>query len=300
MDRAIVSRRRRKLWWREYLDGLIDPIIGKNRQWWAFGESAPVWGWGNMMMQKKVLVVDDIPVNQKVLLMHLNKVGVSADVANSGDEAVAACMDNHYAVIFMDLDMPGMDGFEATRHIRELDQMTGAHTPILAVSSFDRPEDKQKCIRAGMDGFLHKGLNGEQLLSVIKQFAKPEKAKPHIDVAPPVEPKKDVLAGLAKVKSNFDDSSLELLSDLVSCARSLDSRFQKAIDKRDVPDLTVAAYAIKGVCSNLGFTEMAALCTDIAAQGDAGNWAEVSQMYRQLTAMVKSVESHIAVTSTAK
>jgi CheY-like chemotaxis protein/HPt (histidine-containing phosphotransfer) domain-containing protein len=248
-----------------------------------------------MTMQRKVLVVDDIPVNQKVLLMHLNKVGVSADVASSGDEAVAACLDNHYAVIFMDLDMPGMDGFEATRQIRELDQMTGAHTPILAVSSFDRPEDKQKCIRAGMDGFLHKGLTGEQLLSVIQQFAKPEKVKKHLDVAPPVEQKRDVQAGVAKAESDFDDSSLELLNDLISCARSLDSRFQKAIDNRDVPDLTVAAYAIKGVCSNLGFTEMAALCTEIAAQGDAGSWTDVSQLYRQLTAMVKSIESHIAV-----
>src|SRR5206468_7661246 len=98
-----------------------------------------------------VLVAEDSPTSQKVALLQLKKLGYSADIANNGQEAVAAAMASPYALILMDCQMPEMDGFEATRAIRTTESTTGNHVPIIGLTAQAMEGDREKCIAAGMD-----------------------------------------------------------------------------------------------------------------------------------------------------
>mgnify|MGYP003351140380 CR=1 FL=1 len=91
-------------------------------------------------------------------------------MAGDGAAAVQFVRDGEYDVIFMDCQMPTMDGFEATRHIRLLDSATGSRTPIVAMTANATEEDRNQCIAAGMDGFLPKPITEIELISVIRKI----------------------------------------------------------------------------------------------------------------------------------
>jgi signal transduction histidine kinase/ActR/RegA family two-component response regulator len=117
----------------------------------------------------RVLIVDDDRVNRKVTSALLQKLGCDCDVAVSGEEAVAACFSQSYNAVLMDCQMPGMDGFETTAIIRQL-ETSGAHLPIIALTASAMPEDRQKCLNSGMDDFLSKPIDATRLNEVIERW----------------------------------------------------------------------------------------------------------------------------------
>ncbi|MBM3161977.1 MAG: response regulator [Chlorobi bacterium] len=122
-----------------------------------------------------ILVAEDNLVNQQVVVMMLKKLGLDADVAVNGREAVKATGKKHYNLIFMDIQMPEMDGLEATRQIR-LDKSSG-NTAIVALTAHTMQEDRDGCFEAGMNDFLPKPLNHEALVKVLNRWL-PEFDKP--------------------------------------------------------------------------------------------------------------------------
>ncbi|HUR61024.1 MAG TPA: response regulator [Candidatus Thermoplasmatota archaeon] len=115
----------------------------------------------------KVLLAEDNPVNQKVALKMLERLGLAADVAGNGEEAVAALQDKSYDVILMDVQMPKMDGLAATRRIREL---APTHRPfIIAMTADAMPGDRERCIAAGMDDYISKPVRLESLQAVLEK-----------------------------------------------------------------------------------------------------------------------------------
>lgn len=121
----------------------------------------------------KVLLVEDNPVNQKVAVAMLKKAGLTVDVAWDGVEGVKKYQEGNYDMIFMDCLMPNMDGFEATRSIRALEQKSGKHTPISALTANALADDRQRCKDAGMDEFISKPINPGMLNEVIKKYLMP-------------------------------------------------------------------------------------------------------------------------------
>jgi signal transduction histidine kinase/CheY-like chemotaxis protein len=107
---------------------------------------------------KKVLIVEDNLINQKVLKKLLDKINIPADIANNGLEAVILFEKNEYDIIFMDLHMPEMDGFEATQKIHSLSKYQSKNIPIIAVTASAFDEDKTKAIANGMDDFISKPI----------------------------------------------------------------------------------------------------------------------------------------------
>src|SRR5436305_2319027 len=93
-----------------------------------------------------ILLAEDHPVNQKVALILLERFGYTADAVSSGREAVDACAKRDYDLILMDVMMPDMDGFEATRMIRVAEQATGRHVPIIALTAMAMVGDRERCI----------------------------------------------------------------------------------------------------------------------------------------------------------
>ncbi len=120
----------------------------------------------------RVLVVEDTKVNQRVATRVLEKIGYDYDVAENGRIAVEMVKHSHFDLILMDCRMPEMDGFQATRAIRELERESGAHVPIVAMTANAMDRDREACLESGMDDFLAKPINIRELRAKLEQFLK--------------------------------------------------------------------------------------------------------------------------------
>jgi len=162
----------------------------------------------------RVLVAEDSTTNQLLAVMVLKKFGCQVDVAVNGEEAVTAFKNNkEYDLILMDCQMPVMDGFEATGQIREIEKTldTNSHVPIIALTANALKGDRQKCINAGMDDYLSKPFNINQIQSILSQwFDIPETDDPSLNNAT-----------LAEVSHPKDDHEPVLDSNVLNVIRDL-------------------------------------------------------------------------------
>jgi len=121
---------------------------------------------GNVLAS--VLLAEDNIVNQKVALAMFKKLNIGVDIANDGVEAVRKCQENSYDLIFMDCQMPNMDGFEAAVEIRKNE--LEIQTPIIALTANALPEDRKKCHQAGMDDFVAKPFKKNDIAKVLEKW----------------------------------------------------------------------------------------------------------------------------------
>ncbi|WP_299689923.1 response regulator [uncultured Vibrio sp.] len=122
----------------------------------------------------KVLVVEDSRVNQQVAKMMLKKLGFEVEIADNGEIGVEMFQANDYVMIFMDCQMPVLDGFEATKQIRELEEGSSQHIPIVALTANVVQRDKHLCFDVGMDEFLPKPVNQGKLREIVESFLSKE------------------------------------------------------------------------------------------------------------------------------
>ena len=123
----------------------------------------------------RVLVVDDNEVNRRVACGYLRKLGFSCDIAEDGQQALDAVKTNPYGMVFMDCQMPVMDGYESTRAIREY--LQGKPLPIIAVTANAMEGDREKCLDAGMDDYLAKPLRKDTLYKMVEHWLNPVQAQ---------------------------------------------------------------------------------------------------------------------------
>ncbi len=108
------------------------------------------------MAALRILLVEDNYLNQKLILINLNKLGFAIDIANNGKEAVDKVSSKNYDLVIMDLMMPVMDGLEATRIIRSNENGTSNHIPIIGLTANTFDADREKCLNTGMDEYMAK------------------------------------------------------------------------------------------------------------------------------------------------
>jgi CheY-like chemotaxis protein len=118
-----------------------------------------------------ILVAEDNLVNQQIVRNVLSKQGYHVTLAANGKEAIELLGQNPIDLILMDVQMPEMDGFEATAAIRARERETGGHVPILAITAHARVDDRERCLACGMDGYLSKPLRAKDLLEAAGKIA---------------------------------------------------------------------------------------------------------------------------------
>src|SRR6185503_12218727 len=115
----------------------------------------------------RVLLADDNPVNRRLGALILERQGFTVVQVEDGVEAVAALEREHFDLVLMEVQMPNLDGFAATAAVRKRERMTGKHVPIVALTAHALKGDRERCLEAGMDGYLTKPIKAPELLGMI-------------------------------------------------------------------------------------------------------------------------------------
>jgi len=205
----------------------------------------------------RILVSDDYPTNRQVASMHLTAAGFDVDLAENGQQAVDAITDRSYDLVLMDIQMPVLNGLDATRKIREVEAASGRNnrTPIIALTASALKGDEEKCLAAGMDGYLAKPIRRRQLIQAVDRWIGLKNRSEESSI--PQEPEKiaEASAGgdgtimdIATAIEEFGDAETvrTIARQLIENADRQFERIQKFIENEDREAIRKEAHAIKG------------------------------------------------------
>jgi signal transduction histidine kinase/CheY-like chemotaxis protein/HPt (histidine-containing phosphotransfer) domain-containing protein len=239
-------------------------------------------------VKPRVLVVEDNQINQRLAVLVLEQLGCRVDVAGNGREALDAVARLPYDVVLMDCQMPEMDGYEATRAIRAVEETTGRHLPIIALTANVMQGDREKCLAAGMDDYLPKPVTKEAVKAMVQRWARRSvPGRPAAREIPSSLEESLDRAVLEAVLPPDPDLRLPLLADVLTIFRSetptrLDA-IRQAIESGDTSELIGLAHSLKSSCHGLGASRMSALCAALELHGRSGFLAGAGAALRQLT-----------------
>jgi PAS domain S-box-containing protein len=248
----------------------------------------------------RILLAEDNAINAAVARGILEKRGHSISLATNGREAVEASAEQAFDLVLMDVQMPEMDGFEATRRIREIELPTGRHTPIVAMTAHAMAGDRERCLAAGMDDYLSKPLDKAALLTLIDRIcagrnnvaaARPERARDghrpvEISVeALPIFSREELLHRLdgdeplmRQLIAIFQENTPRLLDDIrVSVARPVGN------------DVARSAHALLSSLGAFGAVEAHRLARQLETQALGGSVEESANTFAALERETKQV-----------
>ncbi len=245
----------------------------------------------------KILIAEDNEINQVVAEKILQEVGCITVVANNGHEAVNKYKTQSFDLILMDLHMPDMDGLQATATIRELEQENHQHIPIIALTANALKGDAERCIAAGMDGYVAKPFHSKDLLNAIKAA---------VSAPPASEPQSDPVTPTDNLANDLDDildrekiadrlgGNIALLTRLIDlfsqqCTLQMES-LQTALATQDSQLLKETSHALKGAIGN--FTEKSAYLAafELEKMGEQNDFSQAEAVINTLGTEVQKME----------
>jgi CheY-like chemotaxis protein len=253
----------------------------------------------------RVLLAEDNEVNQKVAVRTLEKLGYRTDVADDGEEAVEAVSRTDYAAIVMDVQMPKMDGYEATAEIRRREREHGGHIPIIAMTANALQGDREKALEAGMDDYVAKPVRAEEFGEVLRRwvsFEEEEATAEEEEVATTGENgggegalDPAVLESLEDLQQDGEpDIVAELASMFLEDADSRLDTLRKAVEEDDADTVQSAAHALKGSSGNIGARGMQKVCAELEETAESGDLDPAPEFLEQLEAEFDSARTELA------
>ncbi|QDV88486.1 response regulator [Planctomycetes bacterium TBK1r] len=247
-----------------------------------------------------ILLAEDNQVNQTLAIALLKKWGHTVTLASDGKEALEKCVSGSYELVLMDVQMPEMDGMEATRRIREVEQQRGGHVPIIALTAHALAGDHEKCLEAGMDGYVSKPLRIHELREAISSFFDDDSpGDPHGDL-PPETNHADVDPAAASEPTDWSkalelcagDQTLliDILEAFLEETPRLMNELEQALADADGQAAKRLAHTLKGALKALGLAAMGDLAFQIEQRATDDSLAEtdstLSQLRQQLDAAI--------------
>ncbi len=212
----------------------------------------------------RVLIAEDNAVNRVLLSSMLAKRGIAADVAVDGRQALALASEREYALVFMDCQMPEVDGYEATRRLRDAEAASGGpRLPIVAMTAHALAGDRDRCLAAGMDDYLTKPLRPHDLDAVLARWTGDET---------PAEPLEELVdeERFAELRRDGEDVAAALVEMFADGAPGEVAELRAAAAAGDDARVRFLAHKVKGTCRIVGAARAAALCRQLEAEGAAG------------------------------
>ena len=248
----------------------------------------------------RILIAEDNPVNQRVAMGLLKQIGYTATLTNNGLEAVNTLEATEYDVVLMDIQMPEMDGLEATREIRRR-WPEGLRRPyIIAMTANAMTGDREKCLEAGMDDYISKPVKANRLKTALEQCCELRAAvaavaslTDHHGATPASEAatlNRDSLDALKSLQSEGDDGFLKEMIELFLAdtpARFAD--METARQAGEQQDFVRAVHSIKGASANFGADDLHELCATVEQMGRAGQMHEATEQIQGLHAEFERV-----------
>ncbi len=234
----------------------------------------------------RILIAEDNPINQKVALAFLERLGHHPDIVENGLQAVEAVRDRPYNLVLMDCQMPEMDGFGATAEIRRLER-GGQRVPIIAMTANAMQGDRERCLAAGMDDYVSKPVNAAKLATVLTRWLNTEPqhqangrsaapalplpmpggANPTIQEAAPIK-----LAQLEALVGDSPKVQQRFFELFLATAEQLLPQITAAIVARDGAELRRLGHSLKGGCGMVGAEEMARLSAEMESAAANDDW----------------------------
>jgi two-component system, sensor histidine kinase and response regulator len=255
--------------------------------------------YGDSTRSLRILLAEDNPTNQKLALRMLEKRGHRITLANNGKQALAVLEKDSFDLVLMDVQMPEMDGLQATSKLREKEKATGQHQAVIAMTALVMKGDRERCIAAGMDGYLSKPIRPLELDDVLESFMALDRSAPPVPEAHSAEPP------ASKGASVCVDELLEriggdrtFLGELLELFRAdYPGQVQAARDavaNNDALSLQKVGHALKGALGNLAASKAAKIASELEAIGRAGEIEQgetkVAELERELTAVIEVLE----------
>ena len=288
-------------------------------------------GSARRLATRRVLLVEDNPVNQEVAGAMLQSLGIAVDTASNGAEGLARLRAERYDAVLMDCQMPELDGYETTRRLRKWEvEATRPHTPVVALTANALSGDAEKCFAAGMDHYLTKPFTIEQLQSVLEYCAAPDAkvvtgsgpTESALNVQSAVPAKNPAVSSEAPVVMDAESTEAVLNSQAVARIRNLAGSggrdllprlaalyassstalldtLREAAGGTDAQAVIEAAHALKSSSGNVGALRLASMCHDLEAIVRAGNLADAVGVLQRIEGEHRRVLAALASWSVA-
>ncbi len=249
----------------------------------------------------KILLAEDNSINQLVAKEILHNRGIKVDLAATGKEAVAAVHESTYDAVLMDIQMPEMDGFEATQEIRKDENFNTL--PIIAMTAHALSGYREKCIQAGMDDYVTKPIDENELFSTLKKCIRPSdttavaarETKPDLeigaaadDLLPETMPGLNVKEALNRLSGN-KAFFLKLLKEFSKSHSDAILELSLALDEQDLKKVSLIAHTLKGVAGNLAATGLQKAACNLEAASNNNETQRLSGLIDEVQAALSEV-----------
>lgn len=239
--------------------------------------------------KSKILVVEDSKINCKLIIKILSKNGLSCNIATDGNQAIEAYKNKKYDLILMDCQMPILDGYEATKEIRSIEQSEKRqHVPIIAMTANAMVQDKEKCFKVGMDDYISKPIEIANLLNIMSKYIPIE--TPVATDSKPTEAKDTetidyIVNKMVKELEFSKKEAIEIFADYLEFLPTAIREIEETVSKEDYIQLKKDAHKLKGSSANLRIEKIAQLGLELEN-------AALAQNKEECTRIVNGIKSH--------
>ncbi|SCK25443.1 response regulator [Vogesella sp. LIG4] len=283
----------------EYLLQLMRQLLGRS----VSDDSLPLLTQDTVSMPPSihhVLLVEDNPTNQKLGVTLLERHGYQVTVAINGLEAVQMLAAQHFDLVLMDMQMPVMDGLEATRHIREQEALGGGHVPIVAMTANVMNGDRERCLEAGMDGYISKPISAAKVLEEIARVQGGRLPAPPVAAGSGGE----AVFDYDQLLRNCDGDLVfvpSLLQAFAEDAPKLLAEVREALQQGELARATIAAHSLRGSALSIAAPALVNACQQLERAGKSGDMAGANmalvRISNGLPPLLDAIQPYQAATS---